>query len=380
MVAAGVYLLGRVFFLFALPSHLPEALAWLDISALDVVAWTGAVTALLAALMALQQDDFKRILAYSTLSQLGYMVLAAGLSGAAHSPAPALFHLITHAFFKALLFLGAGSVIVALHHEQNIWKMGGLWRQMPITTATFLAGALALCGMPPFSGFFSKDEILALAYAQSPILFGIGVVVALLTAFYMTRLILVAFFGPNRLTPPSPVRESSPVLTVPLLVLAVPALLAGFWGILPYLELAGKTGLDPRHTAVIVTAPVARTFVPMLASLMAAGAGFGLAWRGYRRARQDPLPQWGGGLVRAIRNRFYLDDFYQNTAVWAHDALGAVIAACDQWIVSGLLIRGLHGSVELLGRLLRLTQTGQVQTQAFLTLLGVLLVLYWALR
>ena len=160
MVAAGVYMLCRVFFLYSAVPAWPEALSALQgVRALDVIAWVGGFTTLLAAVIAIQQNDIKRILAYSTLSQLGYMVMAVGLSG----PSPAMYHLSTHAFFKALLFLGAGSVIHALHHEQDIWKMGGLSRKMPWTYRTFLVGTLALCGVPPLSGFFSKDAILAVA-------------------------------------------------------------------------------------------------------------------------------------------------------------------------------------------------------------------------
>src|SRR5205807_8490672 len=151
MVAAGVYMLCRVFFLLNLPGS----------NALPVIAWIGGFTALLSAVIAVQQNDIKRILAYSTLSQLGYMVMGVGLGG----PAQSMFHLSTHAFFKALLFLGAGSVIIALHHEQNIWKMGGLRKRMPVTFWTFLVGTVALAGIWPFSGFFSKDSILAAALA-----------------------------------------------------------------------------------------------------------------------------------------------------------------------------------------------------------------------
>ncbi|MEC7199605.1 MAG: NADH-quinone oxidoreductase subunit L, partial [Verrucomicrobiota bacterium] len=161
MVAAGVFMLCRIFFLLS-----PDALS--------IIAWIGGATALMAAVIALQQDDIKRILAYSTLSQLGYMVMAVGL----HAPGAAMFHLTTHAFFKAMLFLGAGSVIHALHHEQNIWKMGGLREKMPATYRTFLIGTLALCGVPPLSGFFSKDGILAAAadgHHGNPVLFGIGI-------------------------------------------------------------------------------------------------------------------------------------------------------------------------------------------------------------
>jgi NADH-quinone oxidoreductase subunit L len=167
MVAAGVYMLCRVFFL-------------LNSQALAVIAVIGGVTALLAAVIAVQQNDIKRILAYSTLSQLGYMVMAVGLGG----PTPAMFHLTTHAFFKALLFLGAGSVIHALHHEQDIWKMGALRKKMPVTFWTFLVGTLALCGVPPFSGFYSKDAILAQAlHVHNYPLFAIAALVAVLTTF-----------------------------------------------------------------------------------------------------------------------------------------------------------------------------------------------------
>ena len=178
MVAAGVYMLCRLFFLFT------------D-DALVIIAWIGGITALISALMAVQQNDIKRILAYSTLSQLGYMVMAVGCEG----PTTSMFHLTTHAAFKALLFLGAGAVIYSCHHEQNIWKMGGLRRTMPLTYRTFAVGALALSGFPWLSGFFSKDAILAQAYAHHIPLFVIGVFVAFLTAFYMMRCVWVAFHG-----------------------------------------------------------------------------------------------------------------------------------------------------------------------------------------
>ena len=215
MVAAGVYMLCRIIFL-------------LDPTALLVIAYIGGFTALLAALIAVQQNDIKRILAYSTLSQLGYMVMAVGLSG----PTAAMFHLTTHAFFKALLFLGAGSVIIALHHEQDIWKMGGLRKKMPVTFWTFIIGTLALCGVPPFSGFYSKDSILAQALEQKNYpLFVLGVFVAGLTTFYMFRLFYVAFLGKDRTEAAYQAHESPPVMTWPLIVLAVFAVIGGVIGI-----------------------------------------------------------------------------------------------------------------------------------------------------
>src|SRR5258708_328640 len=178
MVAAGVYMLVRVGFIIQASQ-----------AALLVIAWIGTITAALAALIATQQNDVKRILAYSTLSQLGYMVMAVGLA----SNEAAMFHLFTHAFFKALLFLAAGSILVSLHHEQDIWKMGGLAPKLKITFATFAAGALALIGCPPFSGFFSKDAILALAYQRNTPIFVIALTTAFLTAFYVSRAGVVVF-------------------------------------------------------------------------------------------------------------------------------------------------------------------------------------------
>ena len=196
MVAAGVYMLMRLAFIIQASQ-----------TALLVIAWIGTITAVMAALIATQQDDIKRILAYSTLSQLGYMVMAVGLA----SNDAAMFHLFTHAFFKALLFLAAGSVIVMLHHEQNIWKMGGLRWRLPMTFITFAVGALALIGCPPFSGFFSKDAILALAYERNLPIFAVALFTAFLTAFYVIRMLVVVFFGNPRSNSARESRESPPV-------------------------------------------------------------------------------------------------------------------------------------------------------------------------
>src|SRR5438309_424942 len=212
MVAAGVYLLVRVAFLIQASQ-----------TALLVIAWIGTITAFLGALLATQQTDIKRILAYSTISQLGYMVMAVGLA----SNEAAMFHLFTHAFFKALLFLAAGSVIVTLHHEQDIWKMGGLAKKLRITFATFAVGALALVGCPPFSGFFSKDAILALAYERNMSIFVIGLTTAFLTAFYISRAVMVAFLGKPRTDAARAGKESPLVMIIPLLILALFALIAG---------------------------------------------------------------------------------------------------------------------------------------------------------
>jgi NADH-quinone oxidoreductase subunit L len=368
MVAAGVYMLCRVFFLLdATGSH-----------ALEVIAWTGGFTALLAAVIAIQQNDIKRILAYSTLSQLGYMVMAVGLSG----PTPAMYHLATHAFFKALLFLGAGSVIYALHHEQNIWKMGALKRKMPVTAWTFLAGTLALCGVWPLSGFYSKDSILAQALVKhSGALFVLGVAVAMLTTFYMFRLVFVVFYGGEKSEAAGHAHESPSILIWPLRVLAVFAVIGGVIGIEGAFgkffgsEIEASTDLGERLFEPFNAQPLAAFF-----GLGAVIFGFALAWGVYCGAGTDPLPSKLGWLSRAMRNRFYFDEFYERILIpCTQGALSAIASFIDRWIISGLAVRGAHGTTDLAGRALRMLQTGNLQTYAFLLVAGVALVLYLVL-
>ncbi len=351
MVAAGVYMLCRVFFLFT-----PDALM--------VIAWIGGITALLAALMAIQQNDIKRILAYSTLSQLGYMVMAVGLSG----PASSMYHLTTHAFFKALLFLGAGSVIHALHHEQDIWKMGGLKAKLPITFWTFLLGTLALCGVPPLSGYFSKDEILALALGQNKALFAIAAAVALLTTFYMFRLVFVAFMGPAKSQARDHAHESPPVMTWPLVFLAVLAAAAGF------------VGLDERYASVLGKSPLGNHHVAVIFGLSAFLIGLFAAWKLYGNALSDPIPAASSRLASLLRNRFYFDELYAKIIACTQGTLATVADWFDRWIIAGVAVRGAQGTAELTGMALRLLQTGNLQTYAFLFVAGVVVLLYVVLR
>ena len=371
MVAAGVYMLCRVFFLLAVPGS----------AALEVIAWTGGVTSLLAALIAIQQSDIKRILAYSTLSQLGYMVLAVGVAGVgeAKNPAPAMYHLTTHACFKALLFLGAGSVIHALHHEQDIWRMGGLARRMPLTFWTFLIATLALCGVPPLSGFYSKDAILALAWeSHHPALYALGVLVAVLTTFYMFRLVFVAFTGPAKSQAPDHAHESPAVMTVPLVLLAVPSALAGFWGIDAWFGRQYGVVTEPAASWLQhLVEPFVHAPVAAFGGLLAVAVGFGAAWFFYHGAVSDPLPAKLGALARAMRDRFYFDEIYERLIAWTQDALARVADVVDRWIIGGVLVKGTHGTVELMGRLLRLVQTGNLQTYAFLFAAGVVILLYF---
>ena len=367
MVAAGVYMLCRVFFILNVPgSH-----------ALEVIGWIGGFTALLAALMAVQQNDIKRILAYSTLSQLGYMVLAVGV----HAPTAAMFHLTTHAFFKAMLFLGAGSVIHALHHEQDIWNMGGLKKKLPVTHWTFLVGTLALCGVPPFSGFFSKDAILAAAVEHSVGLFVLAVAVSALTTFYMFRLYYVAFLGGARTDAASHAHESPAVMVWPLRVLAVPSALAGFWGIEALFDrqLGGDHPVLDLPLVQQLFAPLNHAPLAALGGLIAVVFGFAFARELYQNAPTDPLPQKLGALGRGMKNRFYFDEIYEFLIALTQEALARLAQFIDRWIIAGLLVRGAHGSTELFGRALRLVQTGNLQTYAFLFVLGVALLLIFVI-
>jgi NADH-quinone oxidoreductase subunit L len=366
MVAAGVYMLCRVFFLINAP-------------ALEVISWVGGFTALLAALIAVQQNDIKRILAYSTLSQLGYMVMGVGLGG----PKESMFHLTTHAFFKALLFLGAGSVIIALHHEQDIWKMGGLRKRMPVTFWTFLFGTLALAGVVPFSGFYSKDAILARAAEEHAYgRFAVGALVAVLTTFYMFRLVFVVFGAAARSESAGHSKESPPVMVFPLRILAVLSLVGGFIGVenvysrQPFGAESAPQALSFGQQLItpFAQAPLAATF-----GLLAAALGFVAAYGFYARADMDPLPARLGALSRWMRNRFYLDELYEATFIRLHDFLAAVAAWTDRWLIGGLGVRGTHGTIELIGRALRQFQTGNLQTYAFLLTLGVAFLLYLVL-
>ncbi len=344
MVAAGVYMLVRVAFVI---QGSPTALL--------VVAWIGTITAVMAALIATQQDDIKRILAYSTLSQLGYMVMAVGLA----SNDAAMFHLFTHAFFKALLFLGAGSVIVMLHHEQNIWNMGGLSRKLPITFASFLVGALALIGCPPFSGFFSKDAILALAYERNTAIFAVALFTAFLTAFYVIRMLVIVFFGNARSAIARESHESPLVMTVPLIVLALFATLGGF----------------AFFARSFLTLPVEREvaiFVPALA-IAALIAGSGLAIALYRNRASEPVD------LDLLRHKFYFDEVYSSLIHWTQELLAHVSAFVDRWIIDAAAVGGSSRGVWGIGALLRLVQVGNLQAYVFLFGLGVVAVIYFAI-
>ena len=344
MVAAGVYMLVRVGFIIQASQN-----------ALVVIAWIGTITATMAALIATQQDDIKRILAYSTLSQLGYMIMAIGLS----SNEAGMFHLFTHAFFKALLFLGAGCVIVALQHEQNIWKMGGLARNLPITFLTFAIGALALIGFPPFSGFFSKDAILALAYDRNRAIFGCALFTALVTAFYVTRAFVVSFWGKPRTDVAKGSDEAPFVMTAPLIILAVLSVVSGFT------FFAANFVVIPHERQVVI-------LVPILA-VAAAVIGAGSAIAVYRHQSSEPYT------IELLRHRFYIDEFYGWLIDSTQELLARLSNFVDRWIIGGALVRGASGGTWSLGALLRLLQVGNLQAYAFLFGLAVVALIYFTI-
>jgi NADH-quinone oxidoreductase subunit L len=343
MVAAGVYMLVRVAFIIQASD-----------TALLVIAWIGTITAVLAALIATQQDDIKRILAYSTLSQLGYMVMAVGLA----SNEAAIFHLFTHAFFKALLFLAAGSVIMMLHHEQNIWRMGGLCRKLPITFVTFTAGALALIGCPPFSGFFSKDAILALAYERNVPIFVVGLFTAFLTAFYIVRLLVIVFFGKPRSEIARQSHEAPVVMIGPLIVLALLATLGGFS------FFAGNFLSLPSENRIAALLPAVAIGILIL--------GSGLAIALYRNRTSEPLD------LELLRHKLYFDEFYGWLIDWTQELLARISAFVDRWIIDAGAVCGSSGGIWGIGALLRLVQVGNLQAYLFLFGLGIVALIYFA--
>ena len=355
MVAAGVYMLVRL--------QVSMGAEAFTSGACTVIAGVGAITALLAALMAMQQDDIKRVLAYSTLSQLGYMVMAVGLlAGEA-----AMFHLYTHAWFKALLFLGAGAIIVSCHHEQNLWQMGGLRKRMPLTTLCFLMGTAALIAIPGFSGFFSKEAILDAAWEQSLPLFVVGVVVAALTTFYMVRLCLVAFCGEARAHGAEQAREVGPTMLLPLIILGAMAIVSG------YAFMAERLVPANEFHAHSVTMSV--PFAASLAALLLGGIAAWWIYAGKTRRTSDPLEH--NAFSRALRHRLYIDSFYDNVLIGGvQKYLACIIDFIDEGIIRRLIVQGSARLTGFAGRLLGHIQCGSLRVYALLTALGLVLIIY----
>jgi NADH-quinone oxidoreductase subunit L len=345
MVAAGVYLVARVYPLMAAHPGAGEAAT----TALQVITWVGAITAVFAATIAVAQNDIKRILAYSTVSQLGYMMMGLGVGGVAVG----MFHLITHAFFKALLFLGAGSVIHGCHEEQDIRRMGGLRKYMPVTFAAYAVGMLALAGFPLlFSGFWSKDEILHSAHAWpvSQIPFYLGVIGAFLTAFYMTRQVFNVFFGANRLAPGggnhgakahghnSAPHESPTVMTAPLVILAACSVLLGFLGtpVWPWFQTFLGGGVHEGGEGGVIPLMLLSTAVVFL------GLGFGWFFYGktLRAAAKelDPLEAGYPGVFRLLQNKYYFDELYEATIIRFNAVAAKVCDLLDRIVWNGAIV------------------------------------------
>ena len=385
MVTAGVYMVCRLSFLYAAA---PEASA--------VVAWTGALTAIFAATIAITQTDIKKVLAYSTVSQLGYMFLAAGCGGYS----AAIFHLGTHAFFKALLFLGAGAVILAMHHEQDITKMGGLHRKLWQTHIVFLMGVLAIAGVPGFSGFFSKDEILATAFASNVpghrVLHAIGLVTAGLTAFYMFRLYFITFWGECRA--PREVREhlhdAKPVVINPLWVLAFFSVFAGLgglpqvWGDLIGVPDSNSLGhflapalAEGEHHAI----QHATEYGLAAAAVGAAGAGALLAWLLYvaRPALPARLATAFAGLHRLLLNKYWIDELYDALIVRPLVRLSdrVLFRGIDAGLIDGLAVNGSAQAVQgLAANGLKYAQSGLTQGYIFFMIAGAVAIVAFLFR
>ena len=355
MVAAGVFMLVRCAFVIEAS---PDAA--------QIIAWIGGITALVAALMATQQNDIKRVLAYSTLSQLGYMVMAVGLLamqvGGHHHEAgpghPAMFHLYTHAFFKAMLFLGSGAIIYACHHEQDMWKMGGLRKHMPVTFVTFAIGTASLMGVPYLtSGFWSKEAILGVAVEVEggrP-LFWIGIVTAMLTAFYMTRMFVVTFFGKPRTDSAHHAVEAPVIMVLPLIILALFTL-----GSVPLADLlqAMKPTYAKHHTTVEIAS--------IVALLIGLFGGLFL----YKGKDKDPLN------IKLFANKFYVDEVYAVIVKVFQDAVAWIVAGLERLIVDGIMARLPAYLAARVGSAARILQGGHLQGYTFLLGLGVLLVVY----
>lgn len=371
MVTAGVYMIARSNVLYSLAP-----------TSQYVVAIVGLATAIFAATIALRQNDIKKVLAYSTVSQLGYMFLGLGVG----AYVGAVFHVMTHAFFKALLFLGAGSVIHAMHHEQDIRKMGGLKKYLPITHITFLLGCLAIAGIPPFSGFFSKDEILIAAYAQNPVLYWIGLGGALMTAFYMFRLYAMTFTGSFRGTHEQQhhLHESPPAMTIPLVVLAVLAVVGGFVG-LPeifneklgthhYLEHYLSPVIQPKEGAHAVSHST--EYMLLAVSVLAIGITCIIAATKYRRYKYSDEPSTG--VAKAMENKWYVDELYNAIIVRPLTALaGFFNNVIERSGIDGI-VNGVGRAVQYSSRQLRLLQSGQVG--AYILLMVISLVIFFIIE
>ncbi len=350
MVTAGVYMVARLSFLY---DHAPHAMS--------VVAVIGLATAVFAATIGITQNDIKRVFAYSTISQLGYMFLGVGLG--AYSAG--IFHLMTHAFFKALLFLGAGSLIHGLGGEQDLRHMGGLRKHMRITFITLGIASLAISGFPFFSGFFSKDAILSAAYIKAPWMFWVGAFTAGLTAFYVFRAFFLAFYGEYR--GHHHPHESPAVMTVPLIILAVLSFGGGWINI-------------PRWLSPAFPLSAQENLTPMIISASFGIAGIVIAWFLYvaRPALSESFKTRLGPVYTLVFNKYYVDEFYSNAIVKPLEGISRIVLwrGMDEAVIDSSLVNGLGRVVRGWGSLLRQLQSGSIRNYATWILAGGLLVIF----
>jgi len=371
MVTAGVYMIARSNILFTLAP-----------ATMHVVAIIGLATAIFAALIALTQTDIKKVLAYSTVSQLGYMFLGLGVG----AYTGAFFHVMTHAFFKGLLFLGAGSVIHGVSGEQDMRKMGGLKGKLPITFVTMLVGTLAISGIPPFSGFFSKDEILSHAFAQSPALYIIGVIGAMLTAFYMFRMLYLTFYGKFRGTHEQEhhLHESPASMTIPLIVLAILSAFGGLLG-LPGEHHWLQHWLAPVFAPSTAVAPLAELpqsteYTLMVVSVAAAVLAIVYAYIKYNKNAHVPVAdtEERSFLSNLSYHKFYVDEIYDAIIRKPLDALSNLLYGVDRKGIDGL-VNGIGDAPVEASKGLRLLQTGNVGFYIFMMVIGIIAILVYSL-
>jgi NADH-quinone oxidoreductase subunit L len=362
MVTAGIYMIARSNVLYTMAPM-----------TLNIIAYTGLATALLAATIALKQNDIKKVLAYSTVSQLGFMFLALGTG----AYVAAVFHVITHAFFKALLFLGSGSVIHAMGGEQDIRNMGGLSKKLKITYITFLIGCIAIAGIPPFSGFFSKDAILLSAFMKSPVLYAVAVFTALLTAFYMFRLLFITFTGKFRGTEEQAhhLHESPLAMTLPLIILAVLSIAGGWIGIPEVIREGGdylSAFLAPAVSSIPHEHHLSHSdeYLLMGISTGLVLATIVAAWFVYRNYQRKEAT----GFAKVLENKWYVDELYDSIIVKPLHWLGGFLKDIfDIKVIDGL-VNGAGRLVNYGSRQLRLLQSGQVGSYVLLMVLSMVLI------
>lgn len=364
MVTAGIYMIARSNILYTMAP-----------TTQTVVMVVGLATALLAATIALKQNDIKKVLAYSTVSQLGYMFIALGVG----AYTGAVFHVMTHAFFKALLFLGAGSVIHAMHHEQDIRNMGGLSKKLKTTHLTFLVGCLAIAGIIPFSGFFSKDEILAAAFMKNPIVWALAAIGALMTAFYMFRLYAMTFLGKFRGTSEQEhhLHESPPAMTIPLVILAVLSFAGGLVGI-PEVLMHDSHSLAKFLEPVFAESnrisvphhPDHTTELLLMFGLMAVIAVV-IFWAVGKYKKYEKTAEENTGFARILENKWYVDEIYEALIIRPVNAFGKMLGKFDNFGIDWV-VNGVGRSVQYASRQIRLLQSGQVGSYVLLMVIGMI--------